>query len=251
MVVGGVVGWIGIHSGRFQLTDSTPLHMFNHMVYYRKLLDPEGPATQRLQAAVAPRDLREMGHWDVTTTLAAKGISWPDAVEMVGAATREAAGTVSFGAHFEAIARTGWNELFANCCSAIPTRPRPDQIHPEFENPPPLGVHGAGLWFFHWLQKQHGWLWPLLCWSMLAGIPLALFLRGRWPLLAISCLPVFYMLASAAVEFFYERYNAAITPIVGALAMVPLAVAWALIARLLGNPPPARVDADAEPMMES
>jgi hypothetical protein len=74
------------------------------------------------------------------------------------------------------------------------------------------------------LEEIHRDLWPIICWSAIAGTLLGLFLPQRILILALAWIPAGYLLSSASLEKFVARYNPAILPFVVALSMLPVAM---------------------------
>ena len=80
------------------------------------------------------------------------------------------------------------------------------------------------------MERIHSATWPWFCWLAVAGAPLLYVLRRRAVLFAVLWLPAGDSLATACVEYFVERYNVAVIPIVIALAPLPL-VAFVQVVR--------------------
>ena len=102
--------------------------------------------------------------------------------------------------------------------------------YPDLENPPPAGVTAAGLSWRWTLEQVHTALWPVLCWAAVAGALFGLITR-RALVMAISLVPVGYLLSTALAEGFAARYNASVVPFIVCLAFVPLDVVRSRVAR--------------------
>jgi hypothetical protein len=97
-------------------------------------------------------------------------------------------------------------------------------VFPHLESPPPLMFTASSLAWRWTLEEIHSVLWPIICWSAITCTFLGLFLPQRILLLALAWIPTGYLLFTAFVERFAERYNSAVFPFVVALSMVPLAM---------------------------
>ena len=230
VVVLPMVGWFWLGSGKPRLTEGVGLHLFNHFVSCQKLLDEQGPATIDVVKACGGRDLRELGHWDVTPRLREAGYDWETSLELVSKVAWEAARTAGPLQHVVFTAGLTWDNLMADAYDANMLHPwTPDRVR-WIECAPVLGLHASGLQWATTLRRIHNAAWPVLSWLYIAGCVLGLLLRGRLAVVAIAWLPLGYIAATSCVEYRLHRYNAAVFPFMVVVAAVPFAVAGRAVA---------------------
>lgn len=202
-----------------RLTDSTGFHLFNRVVTEQKLVNEGAPATRKLLALLGDNDPRAFRHWDLRTLSGVRELTYSESEVLLRNVSMEGIYKNPWGFLSYTLQLT-WRLL------AVPTGGIPvwaDTINavPRFENPRPLAVTASSLEWRWSDERLYDRLWPALVWFAIAGIPLGMMGRQRSFVLALSWIPVGYLLATACVEMFSSRYNAPIVPFVVGLAMFP------------------------------
>ncbi|MGH9173633.1 MAG: hypothetical protein ACRD1H_04720, partial [Vicinamibacterales bacterium] len=168
-------------------------------------------------------DLTESLPWDLQELLGQKGISVEAAHQLMGAIALEAVQTrpaeffwFSFG--------LAWRDLFADPGDLIHWFARSPVPQPDLETPRPFRTSASGIRFRAFLDWVFAILWRPLCWMAVAGALCSVLARERTVALALSWIPIGYLVACGFVQYFLPRYNVAVTPFVTAVAMIPLGV---------------------------
>jgi hypothetical protein len=212
--------WCGYKSGQPKLTNSVGLHLYNRVITEQKLLDKNGPATQRLLGLIPGKDPSSYRHWELTAQDAIRTLPSSDQelllrrVSMEGIATDPAAFVVYT---FRLAWRTFWvpTDWIATWADTIP-------VFSRSENPPPLAFTASSLQWRWSLENIHMVIWPVVCWAAIAGTLLGLSGQNRLWVLAMAWVPIGYLLPTACADVFCPRYNAPLVPFVAVLAMLPL-----------------------------
>jgi hypothetical protein len=208
--------WCWHKSGQPKLTNSLGLHLFNRVVEEQMLLDENGPATRTLLTLLEGKDPRGVPHWEI---IKQAELSYTEAEPLFREVALEGIrkdpwGFLVFTPHLT------WNMLLTYPFVSAWGETAP--VFPNLENPPPLMFTASSLEWRLTLEEIHGFLWPIICWLAIAGTFLGLLLLPSW-------IPTGYLLSTAFVERFAERYNSAVFPFVVALSMVPVAMALTFI----------------------
>jgi hypothetical protein len=219
VVVASPLVWFGIRTGRPELATSSGLHLYNRVLSEQKMVNEAGPATRRLRALLAGKELRA-DHWIVREQSAVRELDYTEQEKLLHAVALEgiskdplryALYTLQL-AWRDYLAPTGW----------IPTWYESTAANPNLDDSPPLPFSASGL-TWRWTQEDlQVTIWPILCWLALAGALLGLTHPQRSIVAALACIPIGYLLASGAVEYFSPRYNAALVPFVPILAVLSL-----------------------------
>jgi hypothetical protein len=216
------VWWCWHKSGHPQLSNSLGLHLFNRVVAEQKLLDEDAPATRTLLNLLEGKDPRGVPWWEITKQggllklgdLGRRHLLRNVSLEGIH---KDPWGYLSFTPHLAL-------KMFLTPSDWIPTWGETIPVSPRLENPPPLIFTASSLNWRMTLEKIHRVLWPIICWTAVAGTFLGLLLPQRILILALAWIPTGYLLSTALVEKFDPRYNSSIAPFVVALSMVPLAM---------------------------
>jgi hypothetical protein len=208
--------WIGIKSGEPRLVNSLGYHFYNRAVEDQKLLNRKGPATQRLLQLTEGQDPRSLPWW----LLPAGEMLSPERERLLRDVAVESIRTDPVGFAVYTF-RLAWRDFVA------PT----DWITPwgetltadrSFEPPSPLPFSVSALKWRLGLERINESVWPVLCWTAIAGTLIGLTGRHRIFVLGIAWIPLGYLLPTAVSEAFCPRYNAPIVPFVVMLAMFSL-----------------------------
>jgi hypothetical protein len=216
------VWWCWHKSGQPKLATSLGFHLFSRVVTGQKLLDENGPATRTFLNLLEGKDPRGVPYWEIWNQNGFRKLGYTKAELLF----REVA--------LEGIRKDPWGflvftpqlagRLFLTSSNWIPAWGGTIQFSPRLENPPLLSFTASSLNWRLTLEETHRVLWPIICWSAVAGTFLGLFLPQRILILALAWIPAGYLLSSAFVEKFDTRYNSSIVPFVVALSMVALAM---------------------------
>ena len=216
------ISWFWYRTGQPTLTTSQGFHLFNRVVTEQKLLDEQAPMTRHLLELLEGRDPRGVSWWDVRDHARVRDLNEEQVERLFRQVALE-------GIHKDPAAfvfYTGplaWRMLISPA-DWIPAWGDTVLAAPSLESPPPLAVTASSLDWRQSLEDAHRGLWPLLCGLAILGILLGVRQRGCPLVLALAWVPVGYLLASAGVEYFSPRYNAAVAPFVAALAVLPPAM---------------------------
>jgi hypothetical protein len=214
--------WCWYKSGQPELTNSLGFHLFNRVVTEQKLLDENGPATRAFLNLTEGKDPRGVPWWEIWKQDGFRKLSYIEAnplfreVALEGI-RKDPLGFLVFTPHLA-------GRLFLTSSSWVPAWGGTIPILPRLENPPPLTFTASSLTWRRALEKTNLVLWPIICWTAVAGTFLGLFLPQRSLILALAWIPAGYLLFSAFVEKFDARYNSSIASFVVALSMVPVAM---------------------------
>lgn len=227
--VAGAMLWIWAGSGMFGLADSSDLHLYNRVVTEQALVDPSAPATQQFVGVLGHAPLGDVSHWDVKAALEGQGLSYQQSVELMGAVAREGlrGHALEFARHTPALA---WREYLAGGQAQAPLWSDEAESAAIVEDDAPLGVGRSVAWRVE-LERAFGTAWPVLMCAPLLGVLGAIWLPQPAYYVAPLLLATGYLMASAVVEFFNERFVAGVIPFVLVLVPGPFvaaasAVAW-------------------------
>ncbi len=224
------LSWFAYKSGQLTLASSQGFHLFNRVVTEQRQLDVTAPATRSLLALLEGWDPRGETWWDVRSHGPLQGWSDDDVEALFRRVALEGIRKDPW-AFVAYTPRLAWRMLIAPT-DWIAAWGDTIARHVELESPPPLPLTRASFMWRQMMEGLHWTLWPPLCWLAVAGLLVGMLLPQRILILAMAWIPAGYLLASAGVEYFSPRYNAAAAPIVAALAVLPL---WSLL-RLVWAP---------------
>jgi hypothetical protein len=225
--------WFGIRTGRPAFATSSGFHLYNRVLSEQKLIDESGPATRKLRSLLAGKDPR-VDHWIVREQPGVRDLGYSEQEHLLHAVALEGIAKDRLGYGWYTL-RLAWRDYVAPT-DWIPTWYESTAPTPDLEDPPPVPFSASGL-TWRWTQEDlQATIWPILCWLALAGTLLGLIHPQRGMVAALACIPIGYLLASGAVEYFSPRYNAAIEPFVAALAVLALDRAlWGAFLRRLSQ----------------
>ena len=192
----------------------------------QRQLDNAAPATQSLLTLLEGWDPRGVAWWDVRAHGKVHDLNDEEAERLFHRVAVE-------GIRKDPLAfmvytpRLAW-KMFLAPADWIAAWGDTIALHQHLESPPPLLITESGLKWREAMEAFHWSLWPVLCWVAIAGMVFGVLLPQRILVMAMAWVPIGYLLSSAAVEFFSPRYNAAVVPIVAALAVIPLGVVLSL-----------------------
>jgi hypothetical protein len=234
------MGWTGWRSGSATLSDGTGAHLFNHFVTHQRLLNADGQHTRELLRASGLADLRGLPHWDVTALVQQRGGVSVDLRQRFTDVAWEAARMASIPQHLACIVDLAWRELHAEPSLSAAPWPCIDRREARIENRVPATPNSATLVMARRLLKLHQATWPIVTWLFVASWLVLPLLRPSTTWFAIVWSGVAYLLATACVEYFLERYNLAIYPFtvvaaLGALAAIMSALAGRRIRLAVGG----------------
>jgi len=223
--------WFGVRTGRPALATSSGLHLYNRVLSEQKLIDEAGPATRKLRSLLAGKDPRA-DHWIVREQPGVRELGYKEQERLFRAVALEGIAKDRLGYAWYTL-RLAWRDYVAPT-GWVPTWYESPDPTPDLEDSPPVPFSASGL-SWRWSQEElQATIWPILCWLALAGTLLGLVHPQRAIVAALACIPIGYLLASGAVEYFSPRYNAAIEPFVPALAVLALDRAlWGALLRRL------------------
>jgi hypothetical protein len=212
-----------------RLANSSGKHLFNRIVMEQKQLDERGPATRTLLALLEGDDPRGVTHWTVTAHRGLRQLSYAQGEDLLRAVSIEALRKDPWG-YLRFTPHLAWKELLADAGHYVPTWGSTLSPNPRLERPPVLTVTAAGL---HWrwrMAASYRVIWPLLCWAAIVGTIVGMWLPRRTLMLSLVWIPTGYLLSTASLEAFDQRYNVPIVPFVAALSMLPLGLLFSAIA---------------------
>src|SRR3990172_2752367 len=213
--------WCWYKSGSFMLANSSGFHLFDLVVAEQKLLDEDGPVTRIFLTLLEGKDPRGMPQWEITALAGLRTLGY-DQVELLlrkvslEAIRQDPWGFVLFTPPL------AWKELLGDPMNWIPAWGTTTAVHPRLESPTPLPFTASGLSWRWTLERADRVLWPIICWTAVAGTLLGMLFPQRILILALAWVPAGYLLSTAALEMYVPRYHTAIIPFVAALSMVPL-----------------------------
>lgn len=210
--------WCWHKSGQPMLTNSLGFHLFNRVITEQKLIDKEGTATRTLLSLLEGKDPRGIPHWEIMNQDGLRKLNYLDAELLLREVSLEGIRKDPWG-FLVFTPQLAWR-LFLTPSAWIPAWGDTIQVNPRLENPPPLIFTASSLAWRWTLQRINRILWPLICWTAVAGTFLGLLLPQRILILSLALIPAGYLLSSAFVEQFAPRYNSAVVPFVVALSMV-------------------------------
>lgn len=224
------IAWCWMKSGQPELARSKGYHLFNRVVTTQRLLDEQAPATSRLLTLLEGMDPRGQAWWTVRHHKRVEDLDDKEAELLFRQVAQEGI-RKDFWAFMSYTPSLAWRMLLAPT-AWIPVWGDTIAASQVLESPPALAVTAASVAWREILEDISQALWPMLCWSAVAGAVLGLRSPRPGLSLALAWVPVGYLLSSASVESFSPRFNAAIVPFVAALAVIPLAI---LFDRVSGN----------------
>lgn len=210
-------------AGSFALSSSTGFHVYNRIVTEQLLLDREGEATRRFLGIVGDRQLRGVPHWEIRRDLARGGLDYVDQERLLRAVAREGFWTAPGAFAVHSVVMTS-REYAANPTSHIPSLADAQRV-PMFDDQPALGLRSSGLFWRDNLDRMFAVVWRVARWAPLLGVLLLPLLPvpGRLTFLALLSVPGGYLFFGSLVEYFLERYVAAVMPFILVLAPTPIA----------------------------
>ncbi|HET6203096.1 MAG TPA: hypothetical protein VFI25_09890 [Planctomycetota bacterium] len=214
------VAWHGARAGQWRLAGSVGFHLLNRVVTSQRQLDEEGAATRELLSLLGGADPRGRVHWELAREVL-KVRSYDETEQLFRRVAMEGIRKDPF-AFVGFSARQALAQYFADPCPDLWHWGFLADVNLELETPPLLGWTRSS---FEWRRAMHGasaWTYPVLAGLSIVGFVMSLRSRRLRPLLALGWIPVGYLLATAFVEFFLARYNAAVFPFVAGMAVVPL-----------------------------
>ena len=212
--------WCWYKSGQPKLTNSLGFHLFNRVVTDQKLLDKEGTATRTLLTLLEGKDPRGIPHWEITNQNGLRKLNNLDAEFLLREVSLEGISSDPWG-FLVYTPQLAWR-LFLTPSLWIPPWGDSILVNPRLENPPPLIFTASSLAWRWTLVEVHRVLWPIICWTAVAGTFLGLLLPQRILILALAWIPAGYLLSSAFLEQFDARYNTVVVPFVVVLSMVTI-----------------------------
>lgn len=213
--------WLWQGSGHPALSTGVGFHLFNRVVTEQKQLDKEGPATRRLLTLLQEKDPGNVPFWELREQGRVPELSYTEADNLFRTVALEGIRKDPWGYFIYSFPLT-WRVLLGDPFGWLPVWGDTISSYPRLENPPLLTFTASSLTQRQNLEKAHRVLWPILCWTAIAGTFLGLLLPQRNMVLALAWVPIGYLFASAVVETYNPRFNVAIAPFVAALAMVPI-----------------------------
>jgi hypothetical protein len=232
LVVIACLVWTGIQSGRFALTDSQGLHLYNRVVAEQFLIDRSGTSTRQL-IEVLGHDLTRAPQWEVLDELRHRGRSYASGESLMGAVAREG------------IRRDPWS--FLRTSFALTWREYSARGHLEQWADGAAGTNAPALltvvprritemtrpvWWL--LESIFARVWFVLRWLPIAGLLVLPALRQPQLAVAVLAAAFGYLFASAQVEAFDDRYVVAVLPFL--LMLVPAMAAPLLVRMRAGRP---------------
>jgi hypothetical protein len=223
--------WLKVRDDQFALSNSVGGHLFNRVVHAQGLVDRNGQSTVFVIHAVGDRE-KWPNHILTRMELEKKGIGYYDALELLGNMAKEAieAHPLEYTLFSFEIA---WRQLFTD-----PYLHRWPQVATPLdhtvEKPPLIGLTKGSLDWRMALERFQALVWEPLGWTALVGLLLLFFPPIDKRLLALACIPVGTLLASAFVENVYDRYAAPLVPFLVALAVTAMARLERFVGRLRG-----------------
>jgi hypothetical protein len=213
--------WFWQKSDNATLSVSSGFHLFNRMVIEQKELNQDGPATKRLLSLMAGADPRTFqSHSDVRNYGSVRDLGYDEAERLPSDVSKEAL----FGNPWRYITytlRLGWRDFLVPTDWFPPWSDTDPQV-PSLENSPLVAFASPALGWRRALDSVNRTVWPISCWLAILGTLLGLMTRYRFLTLVMAVVLVGYLLSSAVVEFFSPRYNGAMVPFVGFLAVLPV-----------------------------
>lgn len=209
--------WFGIRSGQPQLANSSERHLYNRVVK-QGLLDSTGPATRELLDRTEGSDLTELGLPGVAVHPGVSDLEYGELSGLLGDVARE-------GLRRHPLRYLLFTPVAALVELALPGTldiPRWGEAHPvahkHLESTRPIPTTAAALRLragFFWSI----WLvWPVLLVLAIRGTVLGLRAPHRHVVGGLVCVPLLYLLASAALDEITVRHNIAISAFVVILA---------------------------------
>jgi hypothetical protein len=217
------VWWCWQNSGQPQLSTSFGYHLFNRVVTEQKLLDENGPATRILLNLLEDKDPRGVPHWEIRSHSGVRKLSDLEAASLLREVSLEGIRKDLWG-YLSFTPQLAWKLFLTEPSYWVPAWGETIPVFSHLESPPLLMFTASSLAWRWTLEEIHRDLWPIICWSAIAGTLLGLFLPQRILILALAWIPAGYLLSSASLEKFVARYNPAILPFVVALSMLPVAM---------------------------
>jgi hypothetical protein len=217
--------WFWYRSGDPRLADSTGFHLFNRVILEQKLLDEEGPATRRLRALLGRQDPRDLFSWQVNDHIQPGQLDDEDIEPLLRQVSIEGIrkNPVKFLAYTPGLA---WRLFIADPSGWIPAWGGTVEVSPPLETPPLVPLTASSLAWRRNLEDINRNLWPIFCWSAIAGLVLGFLSQQRLLIVGLAWTVIGYLLLSAVVETFAARYNVPIIPFVIGLAMIPVDLVW-------------------------
>ncbi len=209
--------WFAIASGSFALSNSVGRHLYNRTISDQRLIDPQGPATGRLMALIAPLSPGGVPHWQIQPMLQQRGLS-PGQVEALMKQSALEGIRMAPLRYLLYSLRQSWRQYFLDPLSFMPYAANPFDYPIELEPAPSLGASANSLRWRMRLERAFGAAWPCVAWLALASLTLIGLLRERATFAALAIVPAGYIVATALIEYLLSRYNAAIVPFVFMLA---------------------------------
>lgn len=213
--------WHYANGGGFVIAGGAGLHLYNRVVTEQGLLNAREPATAVFLTRMGNRPLQDVAHWDVLPVLERQGMSYADARSLMGAVAMEGLRSDPTGFLRHSTIQS-WKEY-----AAAPTlEPWPSGTEPiaALESPVPPGVRGGSNAWWSRSESVFRQLWRVLMWLPVLGLLLLPSMRERLVFLALLAVPAGYLFVTAQVEFFLDRYVAAVLPFALMLSTTPLSV---------------------------
>jgi hypothetical protein len=222
IVLGLSATWMWPRTGTFSIANSSGLHLYNRVVSEQLLLDREGSATRRFLSIVGDRPLKNVGHWEISSLLAAKGLGYSEFVALMGDVALEGARRHPLSLLRYSL-NMAWDEYASDPLPDVPRWASYTEPMPQFENRPLLGIRASSILWRNDLDVMFAGLWPMLQWMPLAGLVFLPWLRGRLVFLALLAAVAGYLLAASFADAFVLRYMSGVVPFALVLTPVPLA----------------------------
>lgn len=224
------ISWFWLRYREPRLANSSGKHLFNRIVMEQQQLDERGPATRRLLALLEGVDPRGLSHWTVTAHRGLSQLSYVQGEALLRAVSMEGLRKDPW-AYLRFTPHLAGRELLADASHVVPAWASTPLPNPRLERAPVLTFTAAGLRWRWRMAATHSVIWPLLCWAAIAGTLVGGWLPRRTLALALAWIPIGYLLSTASLEAFDQRYNVPIVPFVAALAMLPLGLLWPALAQ--------------------
>jgi hypothetical protein len=213
--------WFYAGSGRFALSDSAGLHLYNRVVEEQGLIDLQGPATAAFVELYGSVPRRGIPHWDVVPVLGQHGLSYPEAEALMGQVAMEGlrSDPVAFFRYSARLSLRSYAAVPSMAAWAAATAPIA-----ALESPVPVRLRVPSTQWWTVSQGAFRRLWSVLLWLPVLGLALLPFVRERLVFLAVLAIPAGYLFTTAQLEQFVPRYVVGVLPFALMLSTVPLAV---------------------------
>ncbi len=228
--------WSLLRKGRFELTASTGLHLYNGVVKQQGILDPGAPCTRKLLELTGMPHPEEHFHWEIAAVLKKKGLDTLRINDLLKGVALESIRS-SPGRYLLGSLAQAWKQVNMPVGGDIPIWPQNTEPDDRIETCPPLVPSSRGFQARRTLFDAAEGLWPWLICAFLAGAVLSLFRRERTYPLGFFLIVAGYIGIQAMVEILTPRYSMCAVPFLAGLAFLPLDFLLGGISRVFpGNP---------------